>query len=386
VLDCAGVRFPGRLEVVSAITRWAVALVARGATGVAEDAPHDERRRAVRALVCLYRGARGLEATVAASTVTSNAAIHSWCSWHCSSMNGTAPPRIFELSLGLVLVGCSYAAPGDSATGASTGDETTFVAEVTTDVDPTSATTTQPEPTGASGDSGSTGEPPPGAPECDVWTQDCADGEKCVPWADDGGTIWNATRCVPVMGNGQPGDSCTLQGEITGIDDCALGSICMRLDNGTDKGICVAQCEGQPEAPSCAELGDACVITNDGVLAICMANCDPVVQDCASGLGCYPLGSNGAPVCWPDFSGEGGAYGDPCATGNGCDPGLFCAGQFVVPGCEHEACCSEFCDLTVADPDAQCSGQAQGQICQSFFFEETPTPGLEHLGVCAPPF
>ena len=34
--------------------------------------------------------------------------------------------------------------------------------------------------------------------ECDLWGQDCPDGEKCMPWASNGGT-WNATRCSPVV-------------------------------------------------------------------------------------------------------------------------------------------------------------------------------------------
>ena len=33
--------------------------------------------------------------------------------------------------------------------------------------------------------------------ECNQWVQDCPEGEKCMPWANDGGSAWNATRCRP---------------------------------------------------------------------------------------------------------------------------------------------------------------------------------------------
>src|SRR5690606_7229360 len=35
--------------------------------------------------------------------------------------------------------------------------------------------------------------------ECDVFAQDCPPGEKCTFWADDGGSSWNALKCVPVV-------------------------------------------------------------------------------------------------------------------------------------------------------------------------------------------
>lgn len=58
--------------------------------------------------------------------------------------------------------------------------------------------------------------------ECDVFAQDCPPGEKCVPWANDGGGVWNATRCSPVDDDpAAPGEPCTVEGGPTsGIDDC----------------------------------------------------------------------------------------------------------------------------------------------------------------------
>lgn len=301
--------------------------------------------------------------------------------------NASLPSLSLSLGIVLALVGCGDPATGDPTAETTTDAGTTSMDASTTADEPgsTSGTTGQPEPPADSSDSSSSGEPPPGAPECDVWAQDCADGEKCVPWADDGGNVWNATRCVPVMGDGQPGDTCMLfGGEITGMDDCALGSICMRLDDGTDNGVCVPQCEGSEEAPTCAADDRMCIVSNEGALTVCMESCDPTIQGCPSGLGCYTLGAAGEPVCWPDFSGKLGTYGDPCGFANGCDPGLACIGQAYVPGCESDACCSEFCDLNAPDPSSQCSGQADGQSCEPVYGDDPP-PALEHVGVCLLP-
>lgn len=51
-----------------------------------------------------------------------------------------------------------------------------------------------------------------GVTPCDVFKQDCPEGEKCSAYADDGGTSWNASKCVPVNGDGQPGEPCTVEG------------------------------------------------------------------------------------------------------------------------------------------------------------------------------
>lgn len=283
--------------------------------------------------------------------------------------------RLHALSLGLLgllATGCSLSSKDDRATDGST--ETAGVDDSTT-MDPASTEDT---------DDGTTGEP--NTNECDVWAQDCPDGEKCVPWADDGGNTWNALRCAPVNGNGQPGDTCMLMGgEITGLDDCAHGSICMRLDDGTDNGVCVPQCEGTVESPSCADSGRECINSNDGVMTLCMESCDPIVGGCPPGMGCYPQWEANTYVCWPDFSGEFGAYGDTCMYTNGCDPGLMCWYPEGVPGCEGSACCTDYCNMDDPDPDAQCLGQAEGQVCQPLDLGGGAVPGLEHLGICEIP-
>ena len=223
------------------------------------------------------------------------------------------------------------------------------------------------------------------AVECDVWDQDCPEGEKCMPWANDGGNSWNATRCSPVNDNpDQVGDECTVDGSgVSGIDSCDVGSMCYYVDPETNIGTCVAFCEGSPDTPMC-EPGHLCSIANNGVLILCRRECDPLLQDCMGSAACLPASGSEGFVCIVDASGEGGAPGDPCEYLNACDPGLFCANADVVPDCAgSEGCCSEFCDLTDADPNAGCS--LMGQECTAWFEEGTAPPNLTHVGACAIP-
>ena len=107
--------------------------------------------------------------------------------------------------------------------------------------------------------------------ECSVWDQDCGDGEKCGPWANDGGSEHNATRCVPVDPNPMlPGEACTVEGSgVSGVDDCDVGVLCYDVDNDLLEGTCVAMCSGSEKAPSCPD-GTWCSVSNDGVLPLCL--------------------------------------------------------------------------------------------------------------------
>ncbi|MCA9706937.1 MAG: ribulose phosphate epimerase [Myxococcales bacterium] len=221
--------------------------------------------------------------------------------------------------------------------------------------------------------------------ECDVWAQDCPDGEKCMPWANDGSNSWNATRCSEVADNpGQVGDECTVEGSgVSGIDDCDVGSMCYYVDPETNVGTCVAFCEGSQAAPMC-EPGFLCSIANNGVLILCRRECDPLLQDCQGSAACLPAAGAEGFVCIVDASGESGAPGDPCEYLNSCDPGLFCAVADAVPNCQGSGgCCSEFCDLTDPMPDAACT-QA-GQVCEPWFEMGSAPPDLVHVGACALP-
>ncbi len=221
--------------------------------------------------------------------------------------------------------------------------------------------------------------------ECDIFAQDCPPGEKCMPWANDGGTSWNATRCSPVMENpGQPGDECTVEGGGTsGVDSCDIGSMCWDVDGETNVGTCTAMCTGAEDAPICEDPDTNCSIANDGAIVLCLPACDPLLQDCDEGQACYPI--TGTFVCAPDASGEMGIPGDPCEFINVCDTGLFCAAAAAVPGCTMSSgCCSEFCDLSDPTGAAQCS-LGGGQDCVPAFEEGMTPPGYEDVGLCAIP-
>ncbi|MGH1344569.1 MAG: ribulose phosphate epimerase [Nannocystales bacterium] len=219
---------------------------------------------------------------------------------------------------------------------------------------------------------------------CDLWGQDCPSGEKCMPWANDGGPSWNGSRCSPVDASpGQPGDPCMVEGSgVSGVDSCDVGSMCWNVDE-ENAGTCVSLCQGSPENTLCDNPADVCIVANDGALPLCLPQCDPLLG-CADGEGCYP-GAGGF-VCIPDASGPDlGAYGDACEYVNACDPGLFCGASTIVPGCEGSGCCTDFCDLDDPEPSAGCGGLAGGQECISAFDEGQAQPGLEDVGVCAIP-
>jgi len=221
--------------------------------------------------------------------------------------------------------------------------------------------------------------------DCDVFTQDCPPCEKCMPWANDGGGAWNATRCSPVEKDpGPPGAECSVWGSGTsGMDDCERGSMCWDVDPKTNLGTCVAMCTGSVEEPVCAEPGTGCYIGNDGVIALCLTTCDPIEPDCPVGQGCYFASELW--TCVADASGDAGGYGDPCGFVNVCDPGLVCFDASATPGCEGADCCTELCDLGDPAGDAQCIGAPEGQICQPWYDAGTAPRGYENVGVCALP-
>jgi hypothetical protein len=303
------------------------------------------------------------------------------------------------LLTGLLLAGCpadeDQMSNGSATSPSDDDDATTTGPDVQTDsIDPslsatgmpeTDGSATEPDPTLTSSDTNESNfiVPPDGGPanECDIWAQDCPEGEKCMPWDNMGGNSWNATRCSPVAPDpGQPGDPCTVEGSgVSGVDDCAISSMCWNVDPDTNQGVCVGFCEGSENNPVCPDPDTGCSITNEGVLILCLPYCDPLLQDCSDSEACYPE-PNGF-FCSPDASGKMGMYGDPCEYLNVCDPGLFCADAVNVPDCAGAiGCCSEYCDTS--DPMAVCMGN--GQECLPFY-EDAPPPGYEDVGVCIIP-
>ncbi len=212
--------------------------------------------------------------------------------------------------------------------------------------------------------------------ECDPFMQDCPEGEKCVPYASDGGNVWNANKCVQVTGDGAVGDSCTWGGIVEATDDCGADSICwdvMDVD-GQAIGVCTQYCEGTADNPICP-MSTSCIIINEGSINLCIANCDPLLQDCGAGLGCF--WANTAFSCI--FTAGEIPPNEPCGYINDCAPGNLCADAASLPSCAGSACCTPFCDL--ADP--ACA--TMGTECVTFFEEGMAPPGYEDVGVCVLP-
>jgi hypothetical protein len=125
--------------------------------------------------------------------------------------------------------------------------------------------------------------------ECDVFMQDCPDGQRCNPWADDGGNVWNASRCVPEdVGAGTPGEPCTVEGSgFSGVDTCAEGAMCFHVDPETLEGVCVELCSGTVDVPVCLE--GTCVLQFEAALPLCLETCDPEMSTCLKTEVCEPV-------------------------------------------------------------------------------------------------
>lgn len=116
-------------------------------------------------------------------------------------------------------IGCRSEGNRDDAPadGESTDDATT--------VDATTAGSSD----GADTTTASTGDMPS---TCDLFTNDCPDGTKCMAVAEVDGGPWTATACMPLVddpvGVGEP---CTVQDSPTsGLDDCEAQAVCWYVD------------------------------------------------------------------------------------------------------------------------------------------------------------
>ena len=225
-------------------------------------------------------------------------------------------------------------------------------------------------------------EDPDGGPvqfECSIFAQDCPPGEKCMPWANDGGGSWNATRCSPIDDSpAQVGDVCTVEGSgVSGIDSCDISTMCWDVDPETNEGVCIELCSCTEENPVCNTPNTVCSISNDGVLPLCLPVCNPLdPASCGEGEGCYASGDFFQ--CAPDASGGAGA-GEQCMFVNGCEAGSACVTGAAVPGCAGAFCCSDLCNP--ADGDTAC---LEGQSCLPWYDAgAAPDECLGEVGVCA---
>jgi hypothetical protein len=214
-----------------------------------------------------------------------------------------------------------------------------------------------------------------GPPQCDPWVQDCSDGDKCVPYASTGG-IWDNNKCVPVDGDGQAGDTCISTGASSATDDCGADTHCwdvMDVD-GQAVGVCTPFCEGSPDSPICGP-GTSCLVANEGSITLCIETCDPLLQECAAGLGCFWANNDFNCI----FTAGEIAANEPCGYVNDCAPGLVCSAAEVLPNCEGSSCCTAYCELS--SPECLSAGTE----CAPFFEEGTAPPNYEDVGICILP-
>ena len=308
--------------------------------------------------------------------------------------------RAFPLVCLVGALGCGPVAPGEAevGSGSMTGGSSSTTGLPTTGGGSTGGTGDILEPMTAVSSSSEAGTSTGGSESgvvfqvaldgpidsCDPFAQDCSAGEKCAAYADDGGSYWNNTKCVPVMEDpAQPGEPCFVVGNgVSGIDSCDVGAMCWDTD-AENMGVCVALCTGTPDWPMCP-AGFVCALTSDAVLNLCFSECDPLIQDCPLDDDlCIP--SFDSFLCVLDASGEEGQVNDPCEFADACDKGLYCIDSANGMECDQESigCCQLFCDLSVMNPDMQCAGV--GQACVAWYEEGTAPPGYEDVGICAVP-
>ncbi len=221
------------------------------------------------------------------------------------------------------------------------------------------------------------GEPP--TQLCSIWDQDCGPDETCRPWADDGSDVWNSARCSPVdPAPDSVGDPCTIESSpVSGVDSCEAGAFCMNVDAATLQGTCVQFCDGGPDSPQCPSPDQLCIQGNDGFVAACLQQCDPILQDCGEGRACVATWGTSDFFC----AAPGIPYIDeaevPVAA---CGVGRVAVPPGLLEGCDgSEPCCADICNLQDVRP--QCDDDL---VCETFFPEGRFFPTI-FPGACISP-
>jgi hypothetical protein len=281
------------------------------------------------------------------------------------------------------MTGVAAAASGDDAGMETEEPGATEPGATATSAGVTSATGEAPEdPTG---DDTAVGfiVPPDGgvSGECDPRAQDCPEGQKCTAVSPAPGDPWGVNICVEVTGDGLVGDPCDVEGgKYTGVDNCVAGAICLLTDEEGQGGVCVEFCDVNSACPQTPTA--KCVVYNSGSLPICLGSCDPIVQDCPEGQGCYNSAGDQF-VCFKESAmpGEGG-IGAECQYINQCQKGGFCAATDSVVNCSPTSlgCCTPFCPVSGGNAPCQ-----QGEDCVPFFEPGSAPPAYEDVGVCVIP-
>lgn len=232
-------------------------------------------------------------------------------------------------------------------------------------------------------------------PECDVWLQDCAAGEKCSAYGQNAieEIKWSTICTAVAQSPAKLGEPCVAQapdfeygdgpGVHSGIDNCDAGLKCWNLD-ADHHGTCHPLCTGSVDAPVCGE-NKHCFALDDSEEAthwidLCFDLCDPLLADCP-GANELCLPDRGPFACledrWPFENQPGHAQ---CSDSHQCLPGLYCYGY--SDGCDpaDDWCCLPYCDLT-ADEHPACNPDF-GETCVKLFGAPS---GAEHVGVCSKP-
>lgn len=271
--------------------------------------------------------------------------------------------------------------PGTSTT-TTTGESPMTSTQGTTETDPTPTsepTTTEP--------TGTTGDPTPGG-MCNIYDQDCPDDQKCTAYASPNTFIPEGIKCVPVQENAKaPNEPCSVGPEGLGDDNCGLGTVCLDLDY-DGAGFCLPYCTGDSQNPICEGNDTTCVKLFYGYdFGNCFKQCDPLLQNCAAGEGCYmdaiKVGNTGF-VCLPVVQGGAEAtYQEPCIGWSSCAPGFACIFDALVPDCTFSYCCSPWCDTSGGD--APCQELDEKMSCIAWYSQGQAPPGFENVGVCGIP-
>jgi hypothetical protein len=282
-----------------------------------------------------------------------------------------SPDTVSATTTGATTTSATTTSESDSTTVSDTSDSSQDTSTSTDTDDTTNSTTTSsisfyagPEPDYD------------WSSECDPFAQDCAEGDKCVAYSSTGG-IWDANKCVPILGDGLPGEPCMYGGTVEATDDCGPDSYCFNVMDveGQAIGVCASFCSNTADEPICAP-DTGCYIAHEGSVNLCLSTCNPVVQDCGPGLGCF----------WGDanfhclVTTQDSPLGEPCGFHNDCAAGLGCLTAEVLPSCDGASCCASFCSVMEG---AACS--QMGTECSAFFEEGMAPPGYEDVGVCIVP-
>lgn len=301
---------------------------------------------------------------------------------------GTIAAAAAACALG-VLASCGPSAAAEDTSDSSTAavdssGGTTVSPPMTTAVDDTLVTTMNPDET-TSGSESDTGFGEDTGPDCSFTCPpppplpptggmcNCPSDEKCMPWANDGGEIFNAIRCSPIAEDaGAPGDACVAEGsQYSGVDNCEEWAMCYGVDPKTNEGVCTSFCSWFGDG-ACGEEAECQALPGELGVPLCMPTCDPTAPDCGEGMGCFASGSSF--LCQAAAE-ERAPVGSACADPTACVAGALCAFGLDCAQEAGQGCCVEVCDVTEPSP---CIGPAS---CVSWF-GGVAGPQWEHVGYC----